>query len=392
MIDFGALFPILNVSNSYLRILQISSAQTFGGGERHLVNLANALAARGHDVHASVRSNSPLISELASLPKQNLWTLPLRNALDAKSASELARIVRRERIDVVHAHMARDYTLAAYATRRNRNARLIVTRHVLFPLNQLHKITLAKVSRVIAVSEAVKRQLSNQGIVPSGKISVVHNGIDIARFVSTTDASKREQFCRSNGIPEWSLLIGTVGELNPLKGHENFLRAAARLATLFRRAYFIVAGVDASITQANRTKLKALVRKLNLTDRVRLIGWMDDITSLLFALDVFVSASVTESFGLAIAEAMSCGIAVVATKTEGALEIISDGETGLLVPLGDVDALVESIGALLKNDERRQRIGRLASEDVRARFSLDRMVDETERIYRESLSEGQQQL
>jgi glycosyltransferase involved in cell wall biosynthesis len=370
-----------------LRILQLSSAQAFGGGERHLASLANALAARGHDVHVALRPNSPLISELTSLPKQNLWTIPLRNALDAKSASRLSSIVGRQKIDVVHAHMARDYTLAAYAARRNSDARLIVTRHVLFPLNQLHRITLSKAARVIAVSEAVKRQLSKQGIVSPDKISVVHNGVVIVRFEGARRALKRERFCRGNQIPEGSLIIGSVGELTPLKGHENFLKSAAQLSALFPNAYFIVSGVDASSIQENRRKLESLIRKLNLTERVRLIGRVDDITFLYCALDVFVSASLTESFGLAIAEAMSSGVAVVATRTEGASEIVRDGKTGVLVPLNDVDALGESIRELLENGERRQQLGKLASEDVRERFNLDRMVDKTEKIYRESLSE-----
>lgn len=371
-----------------MRILQISSAQAFGGGERHIVSLAHALAARGHDIHAAVRSNSSIIAELTSLPKQNLWTLPLRNSLDARSASELASIVRKQKIDVVHAHMARDYPLAAYATRRNQTARLIVTRHVLFPLNPLHRITLAKVSRVIAVSHAVRKQLSGQGIVSAERISVVHNGIDISRFDRLKRASKRKQFLISNSIPEEALLVGSVGELTALKGHEDFLMAATRLVRMFPTAYVILAGVDASVAQENRKKLEALVQRLELTDRVRLIGWMDDITSLFSALDVFVSASFTESFGLAIAEAMSCEVAVVATETEGAREIIRDGETGLLVPLRDVERLAQSIGELLKDEEKRNRIGTSAGEDVRARFSLERMVDDTERIYRESLSEA----
>jgi L-malate glycosyltransferase len=386
--SLARLSPILVLCNGFVKILQISSAQAFGGGERHLVNLAHALATRGHDIHAAVRSNSSIIAELSSLPKQNLWTLPLRNSLDARSASELARIVRKQKIDVVHAHMARDYPLAAYATRRNQAARLIVTRHVLFPLNPLHRITLARVSRVIAVSHGVRKQLSGQGIVSAERISVVLNGIDVSRYDRAKRASKRKQFLSSNGIPEEALLVGSVGELNALKGHEDFLMAATRLMQMFPTAYVILAGVDASVTQEHRKKLEALVQKLKLTDRVRLIGWMDDITSLLSALDVFVSASVTESFGLAIAEAMSCEVAVVATKTEGASEIIRDGETGLLVPLRDVEMLAESIGELLKDEEKRNRIGSSAGEDVRARFSLERMVDDTERIYRESLAEA----
>ncbi len=100
----GSEFPLL-------KILQISSAQTLGGGERHLADLANGLAARGHEVCAALRPNSPLISELKKIPRENITTLSLRNALDAKSARDLSKMVRRYQIQIVHAHMARDYPL-----------------------------------------------------------------------------------------------------------------------------------------------------------------------------------------------------------------------------------------------------------------------------------------
>jgi glycosyltransferase involved in cell wall biosynthesis len=110
---------------------------------------------------------------------------------------------------------------------------------------------------------------------------------------------------------------------------------------------------------------------------------MDDAENLLCALDVFVSASETESFGLAIAEAMATGTAVVATATEGARELIEDQKTGLLVPIGDVERMAESIKVLLVDEDGRKRLGTQAKAAVNARFSLSRMVDEIEKIYGE---------
>ena len=370
-----------------MRILQISSAKELGGGERHLADLANALAARGHQVFAAVRPHSPLISELLSLPKQNVIELPLRNALDAANASRLASLVKKEEIEIVHAHMARDYPVAAYATRRNPTARLIVTRHVLFPLSRLHKLTLARVARVIAVSEAVGRQFRAAKLVPPERTTVVHNGIDVSRFERTRTRFDRSQFCRSWRLPEESVLVGSVGALTPLKGHQDFLRAAVQVGRVVPRAHFIIAGVDASAGQKTRAELESLIQQLSLAGRVSFIGRMDDITDLYSALEVFVSASHTESFGLAIVEAMAAGAAVVATKTEGAQEIIEDGRTGLLVPVADANALAESVIALLKDREQREHLSKSARASVSSRFSLERMVDETEKIYFEVLKD-----
>jgi glycosyltransferase involved in cell wall biosynthesis len=370
-----------------LKILQISSAQSLGGGERHLADLAHGLARRGHDIHVAFRPNSPLLDELKDLPQENVTRLPLRNSLDVGSARHLSTLVRRKEIQIVHAHMARDYPLAAYAVRGNPEARLIVTRHVLFPLNRLHRITLSRAARIIAVSQAVASQLRSDRITPAEKISVVLNGIDADKFKKARAEFDRRKFLRNWELPDETLLVGTVGELTPLKGQKEFLLAAARIAKQYANAYFVIAGIDHSPENKNRELLARLIVELNLTDRVRLVGWLEDLAQLYCALDVFVSASHTESFGLAIAEAMASGTPVVATETAGAKEIIQDGVTGLLGPVADVDRLTESILTLLKDKGRRLQIGMDAQEAVSMQFSLERMIDETEEIYRAIIEE-----
>lgn len=362
-----------------MRILQISSAASFGGGERYVADLTNSLHQRGHDVYLAVRSRSPLIDHVR-LPQARIKTLPLRNALDVPSAHELARIVRRHEIEVVHAHMARDYSLASYAARRNQT-KFVVTRHVLFPLNRLHRQTLARAHRVIAVSNAVARELRNARLTNDSRIVVVHNGIDMERFARVLEVFDRGEFLKDKGLPADCLLVGSIGELRTLKRHDDFIRAAALIAPKFPHAHFVLAGVDASNTGEVRQQLEGLVSKLRLADRFHFLGWLDDAEKLLAALDVFVSASETESFGLAIAEAMAAGTAVVATATDGAQEVVDDRNTGVLVPIGDIERLAESIATLLKHEAQRKEIGRRAQETVAAKFSLRRMVDEIEAIY-----------
>lgn len=368
-----------------VRILQISSAQALGGGERHFADLANALSVRGHEVFAALRHGSPLIGALGNLPKPRILTLPLRNALDAESAIELARIVRRQKIEIAHAHMARDYPLAAFATRRNRNARLIITRHVMFPLGRIHALTLSHAARIIAVSDAVARRLLEQRLFPPDKIVAVKNGIDVERFEKARLSFDHDECCGRMGLPADSLLVGAVGELTKLKGQEDFLRAALLVRDRFAGAHFVVAGLDTSRVQEHLASVRQLIKELKLEDRIHQFGWLDDIAQLYCALDIFVSASHSESFGLAIVEAMACGTPVVATATDGAREIIDDGKVGRLVPIGDTDALAKVMVELLEDSEQRQRLAVTAQARAREFFSLDRMVSETERVYRETL-------
>jgi len=364
-----------------LKILQISSASSFGGGERYVADLTNALVERGHELYVAVRPHSPLPRHLQLSPDR-IVTLRLRNALDVQSAHALDRFVRRNEIEIVHAHMARDYSLASYAARRNPKTKFIATRHVLFQLNRLHRHTLARATRVIAVSNAVAHELRSSGVVGEKQIAVIPNGIDVDRFNRARARFDRVQFLRGMGLPADCLLVGSVGELRTLKRHDDFIRAAAIVAARFPETQFVLAGVDTSASGEVWKQLERLVDELGLRERFYFLGWLDDAEKLLCAMDVFVSASETESFGLAIVEAMAAGTAVVATATEGAQEVIDDRKTGFLVPIGDVERIAESVINLLSNPEDRRAIATQSAQSAATRFSLTRMVDEIVTAYR----------
>lgn len=363
-----------------MRILQITSASSFGGGERYVADLSNSLAARGHEVFAAVRPSSSVLNHL-QIPASNIKTLPLRNALDASSARQLAQFIKHHKIEIVHAHMARDYSLAAFATRKKPNVKFFVTRHVLFPLSAIHRRTLASAASVIAVSGAVARQLNSQHFIDGAHIALIPNGIDLNRFHRGHETFERSQYLRALGLPKDCLLVGSIGELRALKRHDDFIRAAAIVANNIPESQFLVAGVDTSATAETRKELEQLIYTLGLENRVQLLGWLDHAEHLLLALDLFVSASETESFGLAIAEAMAAETAVVATATEGAREVVEDGKSGFLVPIGDVQKMAKAIITLLRDGDRRKAMGARGRELIREKFSLERMVDQIEELY-----------
>lgn len=357
-----------------MRILQICSAREIGGGERHLADLANALANRSHDVFAALSPASPLRSRLSSLPAQNIIELPMRNALNLATAMKLSRFVRAQSIDIVHAHVARDYLLATLTTDRS-ESRLVLTRHVLFPLRRLHRLTLRRTSRVIAVSRAVAESLVSQRVFEPGKIVTIHNGIDVGRFASTPVNQVRNQPPR----------VGMVGHIAPIKGQEDFVRAAAIASQYRDDIEFIIAGEDKTDSRENRRALEKLISELMMEEKVRLLGWTDDIVPFLSTLDVYVSPARSEPFGLSIVEAMAAGVPVVATTSEGACEIIDDNETGRLVPIGESEIIAATILDLLEDQAERERLSQNARVAASERFSLERMVAQTEGVYTEVL-------
>lgn len=366
-----------------MRILQVSSARAFGGGERHLADLARGLDARGHEIFVALSEGSPLRERLSFLPGANVSTLPLRNALDLRGALGLSRLAREREVDIIHAHVARDYTLASFAARRNARARLVITRHVLFPLSRLHRLALSNVSRVIAVSHAVARALREQKIFDEGKIRVVENGVDLARF-----SRPRGDFKKDGRYDKGARLrVGIVGEVSPNKGHIDFLHAAARVAEVLGGGVeFFVVGDDLERGGGYRELVGEAVKSWGLSGRLRFLGRLDEeeMPRLFASLDLLVSASHSEAFGLAMVEALACGVPVVATATEGAREVIEDGANGLLVPVGDVHALADAIVSLLKDETRRRAFGERASGATRERFDIARTVEATERVYAEA--------
>lgn len=368
-----------------MRILQVCSARNLGGGERHVADLSNSLAERGHEVFVAVAPASPLIAKLSKVAPQNVLELRMRNAFDVPSALRLARFIRERKIDVVHAHLARDYPLVSLAVRRY--AQLVITRHVMFPLNRLHRLTLSRVARVIAVSEAVAHALRSQKICAERKIRIIPNGIDLQRFERAMSVEERAAVREKIGhdVSGRRYLVGTVGSLLPLKGHEEFVRAAAHVAARRDDVGFVIICGDELREHQYRGQLESLIVALKLQNRVRLMNWPDELAPFYNALDVYVSASHTEAFGLSIVEAMAAGRAVAATATEGAQEIIKDKETGLLVPVKNVEKLAEAITALLENAEQRNSLGARAREDAQ-RFSLERMVEAVERVYTDAIT------
>src|SRR6185369_15836729 len=207
--DIDQLRHSLRLRESNMRILQVCSVTTFGGGERHLADLSHALTDLGHEVYAASVPDSPLWTELSFLNQSRTLALSRRNYV--KNLTSLAAFVRAHGIEIVHAHAARDYHLAALAVRLAPRARLVLTRHALFPLRPINRPLLRSAGRVIAVSNAVAQSLRRSGVIESAKITVVHNGIDIDRFDQPHHAN-------------FSILIGTVGHLAPIKGFDVFIR------------------------------------------------------------------------------------------------------------------------------------------------------------------------
>jgi len=351
-----------------MRILQISSARSIGGGERHVADLSNELAERGHDVFAALVPGSPMRAEMFRLPSENIAEFPLRNALDISSAIKIGKFARDNQIELINAHFAKDYPVAAAAA-RIAGITFVITRHVLFPMNRMHGIFLRGVKFVIAPSNAVADALRTHGPFPAEKIVTIRYGLDVSKFPEGV------------AVPHSDPTVGSIGNLDPVKGFDVLIRAADIVSKEIHDVKFKIVGEDRSRDRRNEKELRDLVTRLNLADIVEFVGWSDDVGQLLKGFDVFVSASRSESFGFVIAEAMLAGVPVIATQTEGARELISDPSLGKLVPIGSHEELADGILELLNDRDKRAQAVQNGRKHVEDAFSLRRTVDETEDLY-----------
>lgn len=373
---FGHFFWIVvSTKLPRVKILHISSARDFGGGERHLVDLCRELSKRGHEIFVALRPTCTWKARLDFLPEENFLTVSIRNSFGMFSAKRIAAFVQHRGIDIVHAHLARDYLAASVANRLASKSKLVLTRHVVFSMKPFHRLALRNVDAAIAVSSVVATELKK--IFPPSKIHLIHNGL---KFGGSEDRSvSGNEFRKFHSIPLDAPLIGTVGELKPLKGQRDFVIAADQIVKEFPDARFVVAGLDNTIDKRFRRELKRLVAVFGLEHQFLWLDWLDDLTPLLAALDVYIAPSHSESFGLATLEAMSNGVPVVSTATDGAKEMVDDRT--LLVQIEDPIAIAEMVVGLLRSPEKARDTAEKLKNSALSRYSLEKMVDRTEALY-----------
>lgn len=366
-----------------MRILQISSAKTFGGGERHLIDLCRGLQNRGHEIFIVVRPSCEWAEKFDFLPPENIFHASIRNSFGIFSAKKIANFANKNNIEIIHAHVGRDYIPASISCRISKETKFVLTRHVLFSMKPFHKFALSNVQKAIAVSSAVSNNLAN--IFPRKKITTIPNGISISTDNRQNWKKLREEFRFLHNIPFDAKVVGTMGELKELKGQRDFVLAANEIVKKMPETHFVIVGKDHSMNHTFRRELKRLVKVFGLEEKFLFLDWIDETPSFFSALDVYVSPSHSESFGLAILEAMMLAKAVVSTETDGAKELLQDNFSGRLVKIKEPFELSETICDLLKDDGLCESLGKNAQKTALEKFSLDRMIEQTEKVYEEVL-------
>jgi len=359
-----------------LRILEIyPKGDFFTGAAMQLRDLARGLAARGHDVTVVTPPSETWSARCREAGLAHV-AIPMRRPYDPRAAWRLAQLIRRERIQIVHAHKGRARTLTLLAGLMGARPLLVLNRGVSFRIGRLRRVgyTSRRVHAVVAVCRSIKDGLVASG-VPAGKIEVIYSGTDLERFHPGADGAAVR---RELGLRAEHALITQIG-VRSWRGWRDLLEAMTRVAPRLPHARLLFVGAPpprvAEIADEARTR--------GLGDRVLVLGHRDDVPQILAAADVVVDASYA-GLGItgSIREALACERPVVATSVEGMPELVLDGETGLLVPPRTPDALAEALVRMLGDPTAAQAMARAGRKRVEAHFSLRAKLDATETLYR----------
>ena len=354
-----------------LRVVGVDPERGFAGGETQVLGLTRELIRRGHRAELICDPAGQLF-ERASAEGIRCHALRLRNSIDVAGGMRLRHILAREKYDVVHFHTSRAHAMAPFA--RGVAGALVVTRRMDYRPNRLLAPFLYSraVDAVAAISRGVADALVQAG-VPRELITIIPSGVD-CEFFHPPSAEERAAARQSFGIDAETVAIGTVGMLEERKGHRFLLEAVAGLKA---PVICLIAG-DGS----QRAALEEQAAKLGISGRVRFLGRIEPSRNLLCALDIFVFPSLWEGLGVAAIEAAACGLPSIASDSGGIGEVVSNGETGILVPPGDSAALSEAIARLAAAPGDRIAMGHAARARAVERFAMSSMAERTLELYR----------
>jgi glycosyltransferase involved in cell wall biosynthesis len=366
-----------------MRILQVCSAEGRGGGERHVADLAQALTQRGHEVHLAVRPGSYLRSMLRDCSV--IWhDVPLRNAADIFSATRLKKIIRHHNIDIVHAHVARDYTVCGHATRHT-TASFFITRHHYSPIrsNPLYTRAISHVSKLIGVSQYVASQLRTSFPSLRERVIVIPNWIDISKCGNVS----REQSRKKLEISK-RLAVGIAGQITPLKRQDWLVRAALEILREAKQPdlEFLIIGEAQPDDFDYAERLRQMIHQSASSQQIRFTGFVENLAAYLSAMDVMVVPSENEAFSLSLVESMAAQCAVVAANTGAVSEIVEQEKSGLLFEADSYQQMKSALQRLLEDAALRASLGRHAALDVRARFNREQIIPAIETLYQHSTS------
>lgn len=356
-----------------------------GGSERLVYNLVRGLDRNLFNPSVAWLNESEALQEFQDLHVP-LYSIPKVKRVDFSVMRELARIIKRESIDVVNAQHFMPAIYAYYGCTVVAGKVLVFTAHSKWEIEDtplkwrvVGGYLLRRMGACIGVAPEVSRTIHKVFKTGTSQTVTIENGIDTEHFGAQMDGPRLR---RRLDLKDCDVVIGVVANLKSVKNHMFLLEAFAKLAEAEDNAKLLIVGQGfAGEPDNTEGKLRQFVEQHGLAGRVRFLGYRTDVADLLRVMDIFCLPSIREGLPLSVIEAMAASLPVVGTDVEGIRDVITPNRDGILVKLGDVTALKDALGALLRSAELRRKYGCAGVEKVLTRYSLRRCVLEYERLF-----------
>ena len=360
-----------------MRIAHLEAGRHLYGGAAQVRYLVDGLTARGVDNLLLCPTGSECARAASTA---TVRALPMRGDLDLTLPLRLVRALARFRPDVVHVHSRRGADIYGGLAAALAGVPAVLTRRVEFAEPAwLARWKYKPYAAVVALSCAIAAQLAAAG-VDAARIVRIPSAVDTARY--RPDAAARARLLAAFALPNDALVVGVVAQLIERKGHHALLASLPELVRVEPKLCVLLFGRGPL-----EPELRAQIAALDVGDHVVLTGFRTDMPDLLPGLDVLAHAAVREGLGLALLEAASAGVPVVAYAAGGVPDAVVDGTTGLLVPVGDTAALRAALARLLAGRVERARLGAAARAHAERHFGIDGLVDAHLDLYNRVLGE-----
>lgn len=351
-----------------LKIVHIDSGKSWRGGQRQVYLLAKGLRDRGHEPLVIAPPHSPLL-EKARAAGLAVTAVSTRSEWDVLAAKRIRSRLQAWRPDVVHAHDARSHTIAILALGTNSRIPLLVTRRVAFAPRLARVKYGRRVSRFIAISNAVKKAMTAAGVAAE-KIDVVYSGVAEPRIAARRDWRSELHW------PEDTLVCGVVGAMTGEKGIDLLRGIITRLpATVAGKCGVVFLGAE----DTGQLAAPGI--------RTHWAGFIDEIGDAMAGLDMLWHPAISEGLGTSVLDALALGVVPIAFATGGLSETIEHDVSGMLIPPGDLGKFAEAVAALARDAQLRESIGSNARKRARA-FSDVKMIENNVAVYYRVLKGG----
>lgn len=328
------------------------------------------------DVHiACLAPHGPVADELRNRGLQT-HCLNARGPWDLRTFGRLAALLHKLKPHILHCCLIHANVAGALIGKLMGTKRVFTSTHTAEKGKLWHLKAENLICRLhpvsVCISHSVKRHLVRHAHIPPSRLSVIYYGIDCPKFAQALPANLSEFGCAKN---RKTLIF--VGRLDPVKNIDLILRALSQLINRHKQNLQLLIVGDGP----QRPQLENLTRQLNLTDRVCFTGARRDVERLLKAADLFLMPSKWEGFGLSAAEAMAAQLPVIASRTEGLIDVIDHHANGLLVTPNQLDELTQSIKSLLENPQKMKSLAHAAQIKARQNYSLNTMIENYTNFY-----------